>query len=124
MGFPSPATDYVEHRISLDGLCNTGAPSVYLFKAGETVMRAGISKGSLLVVDSAITPSDGNVVVAMIDGTFRVARYCTHPAPYLEDMNVPGRRLATAGEDVMQGEETICFGVVTHALGVLRSAYQ
>lgn len=30
MGFPSPAQDYVENRLSLDEMCNTNGAAVYL----------------------------------------------------------------------------------------------
>ncbi len=33
MGFPSPATDYQENRLSLDQHCNTGAPGVFFFRS-------------------------------------------------------------------------------------------
>lgn len=51
MGFPSPAMDYQESRLSLDSYCKTGRPGVFLFRSDCTSFREGIRQGSLLIVD-------------------------------------------------------------------------
>lgn len=38
MGFPSPATDYQENRLSLDQHCNTGAPGVFFFRSDTHIV--------------------------------------------------------------------------------------
>lgn len=38
------------------------------------MMRAGIFDGDELVVDRSITPEDGHVVVAVVDGEFTIKR--------------------------------------------------
>ncbi|VCV70880.1 hypothetical protein BANRA_05082 [Escherichia coli] len=40
MGFPSPATDYQENRLSLDQHCNTGAPG-FFFEVIPTLSGKG-----------------------------------------------------------------------------------
>lgn len=118
MGFPSPATDYVEQRLSLDALCNTRAPSVFLFRSSETAKHIGIVKGSLLVVDRCITPAQGAVIVVKLDSVFRLARYRTRPTAAIELLTAPGHWLS-ADSIELGGEDTMCFGVVTHSLGIL-----
>lgn len=61
MGFPSPATDYQENRLSLDQHCNTGAPGVFFFRSDTYSFREGIKPGALLIVDFGGTPVDGGV---------------------------------------------------------------
>ncbi|EQC2551409.1 hypothetical protein ACY3NT_003286 [Enterobacter sichuanensis] len=66
MGFPSPATDYIEERISLDGLFISHPSSTYFMKAANTYWRAGISQGALLIVDCSATPCDALMVVCKL----------------------------------------------------------
>lgn len=119
MGFPSPAQDYTESRISLDGICNTRAPSVYLFKADTDFTRDGIKKGALLVVNSQTKPQDGSIIAVTIGGDFRLVRYRTVPRIHLQELNNPDRRLSLTDAEA-SGEDGICFGVITHVLNDVR----
>lgn len=85
MRFPSPATDYVEQRISLDKRLIAHPSATYMMVAGSKYLRAGITKGAMLIVDSSLTPKDGSLLVCTIDGEFRSLRYRTHPQPFLEN---------------------------------------
>ncbi|MCZ4151599.1 DNA polymerase V subunit UmuD, partial [Escherichia coli] len=68
-GFPSPAADYVEQRIDLNQLVIQHPSATYFVKAaGDSMIEAGIGDGDLLVVDSAITASHGDIVIAAVDG--------------------------------------------------------
>lgn len=121
MGFPSPAADYVEKRLTLDGLCNTHAPSVYIFRACTISRRAGINAGALLVVNSAMKPADGSIIAARLNGEFRVVRYRTVPILHFEELEHPDRRLPIEEGAEMDGDG-VCFGVVTHVLNDVRAA--
>lgn len=69
MGFPSPATDYIEERLSLDKLLISRPSSTYFMRSANTYWRAGIQQGALLIVDRAATPCDGSVVVCKLAGS-------------------------------------------------------
>ncbi len=72
-GFPSPAQDFVINRIDLTALLVTHPQATYLLRVAGTSMRdAGIDDGDTLVVDRAIKPQHGHVVVAVVDGDFTV----------------------------------------------------
>lgn len=86
MGFPSPATDYVEQRISLDKRIITRPAATYFMRAGATHYREGILSGALLVVDASLIPCDGSLLVCTDEGEFRIKRYRTHPQPHLENL--------------------------------------
>ena len=74
-GFPSPAADYVEQRIDLNQLLIQHPSATYFVKAsGDSMIDGGISDGDLLIVDSAITASHGDIVIAAVDGEFTVKR--------------------------------------------------
>ncbi len=67
-GFPSPAADYYEAPISLDALLNIRAPHVWIVQVeGDSMRDVGIYNGSRLVIDRAITPCAGHVVLAYVD---------------------------------------------------------
>ena len=55
MGFPSPAADYVESRISLDQQIIRHPSATYFMRAADSHHREGILQGALLVVDSSLT---------------------------------------------------------------------
>lgn len=66
-GFPSPAADYVEQRIDLNQLLIQHPSATYFVKAsGDSMIDGGISDGDLLIVDSAITASHGDIVIAAV----------------------------------------------------------
>lgn len=119
MGFPSPATDYTENRLSLDALCNTHGASVYYFKTSTESLRAGIKAGALLVVNSALKPVDGSIIAAQVNGQFRLVRYRTSPLVHLEELNNPERRISLTEQEA-NDEGELCFGVITHVLNDVR----
>jgi DNA polymerase V len=74
-GFPSPADDYSERQIDLnEHLIKHPAASFFVRVQGESMINAGIHDGDLLIVDRALEPRSGSIVVAVIDGEFTVKR--------------------------------------------------
>lgn len=90
MGFPSPAQDYVEQRISLDKRIITRPAATYFMRAGATHYREGILSGVLLVVDASLIPCDGSLLVCTDEGEFRIKRYRTHPQPHWKTWRMVG----------------------------------
>jgi DNA polymerase V len=73
--FPSPAQDYVEEKLDLNKrLIKHPAATFFLRVEGDAMTGAGIFPGDILVVDRAIEPSDGKVVIAAINGDLIVRR--------------------------------------------------
>lgn len=74
-GFPSPAQDFATERIDLNAHLINDVASTFLVRvSGHSMTGAGISDGDELVVDRSLTPADGNVVVAIIDGELTIKR--------------------------------------------------
>jgi len=74
-GFPSPAEDLGAQRIDLTSLLVTHAQATYFLKAsGQSMVEAGIFDGDIMVVDRAVKPRHGHIVVAVVDGDFTVKR--------------------------------------------------
>ena len=74
-GFPSPADDFKETRISLDKeLVKNKEATFYARVSGDSMIGAGLEDGDLLVVDRSLNPENGRIAVCLIDGDFTVKR--------------------------------------------------
>ncbi|MFW0698021.1 translesion error-prone DNA polymerase V autoproteolytic subunit [Pantoea sp. R13S299] len=111
-GFPSPAQDYVEQRIDLNALMVQHPSATYFVRvSGESMIEAGINDGDMLVVDSSLNASHGDIVVAAVDGEFTVKRLQLHPCLQLMPMNTKFKPIAIQTEDALE-----VFGVVTFVI--------
>lgn len=120
MGFPSPAQDYVEERISLDKRLITRPSATYMMIAGTTYLRAGIIHGAMLIVDSSLTPCDGSLLVCATEGEFRIKRYRAHPQPHLENLE-NGKRERLPDKNEASDTSRPVFGVITYIINDARS---
>lgn len=113
-GFPSPADDYVEATIDLNGVLIPRPSSTFLMRVDGDAMRGeGIHHGDLLVVDRSVAPRSGSTVVAVHAGRFVLRRLeGRSPQWRLEasDPNTPA--IALCGED----PDLLIWGVVIHAV--------
>lgn len=121
MGFPSPASDYVETRISLDQQLISQPAATYFMRVSRSHFREGILQGALLVVDASLTACDGSLLICAIDGEFRIKRYRTHPQPHQINL-VSGRREALPVDDGGYGSAPAIFGVLTYIINDARNA--
>ncbi|MBU3070776.1 translesion error-prone DNA polymerase V autoproteolytic subunit [Aestuariicella sp. G3-2] len=68
-GFPSPADDYKEGALSLDDHLIEHPAATYLARAaGDSMEGVGIFDRDLLVIDRALEPVQGDVIVVALDG--------------------------------------------------------
>jgi DNA polymerase V len=75
-GFPSPASDYIDKSIDLNEILIKNKVATFLVRAlGDSMINAGIFSGDILIVDKSITPSNKNIVVAILNGEFTVKRF-------------------------------------------------
>ena len=76
-GFPSPAEDMAEAPLSLDKLLAQRPASMFFVEmAGDALLDSGIFSGDVLVVDRALHPSYGAVVVVTLDDKLFARHYC------------------------------------------------
>jgi len=74
-GFPSPADDFKETRISLDReLVKNKEATFYARVSGDSMVGAGLDDGDLLVIDRSLNPENGKIAVCLVDGEFTVKR--------------------------------------------------
>ena len=109
-GFPSVAQDYFGGDFSLDQHVIVHPETTYIVTvAGDSMQGAGIWDGDLLVVDRALQPQTGDVVVAILDDELTVKRLLVHgsmPILHAENPQYPD----FIPED---GQTLIIWGVVT-----------
>jgi len=74
-GFPSPAADFEENKISLDAILVKNKETTFYAKAsGNSMIGAGIDDGDILVIDRSLEPINNKVAICLIDGEFTVKR--------------------------------------------------
>ena len=74
-GFPAPGDDEVERALDIhDYVVQHPASTFFVRVEGDSMEGAGIFSGDVLVVDRAVTPKDGSIVVAAVYGEMSVKR--------------------------------------------------
>ncbi len=74
-GFPSPADDFIQNKLDLNELIIKHPAATFFVRAyGESMKEAFLTTGDILVVDRALTPADGKIIVALLNGEFTVKR--------------------------------------------------
>ena len=72
-GFPSPAEDFTELSISLDKhLIQNPAATFMAYANGNSMVRAGIYHGDILIIDRSLDARDGDIIIAVLHGEFTV----------------------------------------------------
>jgi DNA polymerase V len=75
-GFESPAADYEEERIDLNAYVSKYPHATFYARVvGECMTGSGIFPEDLLVVDRSLTPSQGDIVVGILDNDFILRAY-------------------------------------------------
>lgn len=112
-GFPSPAADFEEQRISLDQYLIKNPESTFFAKAsGDSMINAGISDGDLLVIDRSLEPKNNAIAVCYIDGEFTVKRIKkTKDKVVLQPENSLYKPIV-----ISQENELIIWGIVTYTI--------
>ena len=112
-GFPSPAQDYFDGRIDLNAHLIKDITSTFVVRVtGDSMEGAGISDGDELIVNRALEPRDGSVVIAVLDGELTVKRLrITRTGVVLQAENpkYPDIRVAALSELTIWGVATRCL---------------
>lgn len=109
-GFPSPADDYVEKRIDLnEELIQHREATFFLRVKGQSMVDAGIDDGDELIVDRAITPEHGRIVIAAVDGELTVKRFFQRDGV----VRLVAENPTHPDIELEEGQEMLIWGVVT-----------
>ena len=112
-GFPSPADDFKEVRISLDKeLVKNKEATFYAKVSGDSMVGAGLDDGDLLVIDRSLNPENGKIAICFIDGDFTVKRILKRNKKlFLMPENKNYKPIEIKGEN-----ELIIWGLVTYVI--------
>ena len=112
-GFPSPADDFKEIRISLDKeLAKNEEATFYARVSGDSMQGAGLENGDLLIIDRSIEPSNNKIAVCFVDGEFTVKRIKIESKKvYL----IPENKKYSPIE-INEENELIIWGIVTYVI--------
>lgn len=112
-GFPSPADDFKELKISLDKtLVKNKEATFYARVSGQSMVGAGLDDGDLLVVDRSLEPKHNKIAVCFIDGEFTVKRLkVTSEGVSLLPENPAYEPIQVTSENNFQ-----IWGLVTHVI--------
>ena len=112
-GFPSPADDFKELRISIDQeVVRNEEATFYARVSGESMQGAGLDDGDLLVIDRSIEPKNGKIAVCCIDGEFTVKRLkVVEDGVFLIPENPKYQPIKVTEEN-----ELIIWGIVTYVV--------
>ena len=74
-GFPSPAEDFMDLDLNLQEYLIQHPSATFCVRVtGDSMLKAGISSGDVMIVDRSLEVKDGNIVLAVLDGEFTVKR--------------------------------------------------
>ena len=112
-GFPSPADDFKEIRISLDKELVKNTESTFYAKvSGNSMIEAGLDDGDLLIIDKSLDPENGKIAVCFLDGEFTVKRIVIKNGKlYLKPENKNYKEI-----EINDGDELKIWGIVTYVI--------
>ena len=74
-GFPSFAEEYIDDNIDLNKFLIKNPAATFLVRVkGDSMINTGINDNDILIVDRSISPANGKIVIAAIDGQLTVKR--------------------------------------------------
>ena len=112
-GFPSPAADYEESKLDLNRhLIKNPAATFFVRVTGDSMVKAGIHSGDLLVVDRSIEPRDKNVVIAVVNGELTVKRIRIRK----NRLTLEAENDAYQSQEINDQTEFEVWGVVTNVI--------
>lgn len=115
-GFGSPGEDATVRRISLDDALIPRPNSTFAMRAtGGGMLGAGIADGDVLLVDRALSPEPGQVVIAIVDGELTCRQVVRHGGRLTLRAadDSPADSEAATQADTADSEPLQIWGVVT-----------
>jgi DNA polymerase V len=112
-GFPSPAADFDESKISLDKILIKNHEATFYAKAsGNSMIGAGIDDGDIMVIDRSLEPTNNKIAVCCIDGEFTVKRIkVAKDGLYLLPENTAFKPI-----QITEDNQLIIWGIVTYVI--------
>ena len=112
-GFPSPAGDFKQDRISLDKeLIKHKEATFFARVSGQSMVGAGLDNNDLLVIDRSLEPTNNKIAVCLIDGEFTVKRLkVENDRIWLKPENLDYKPI-----EITEENQFIIWGIVTNVI--------
>ena len=112
-GFPSPAGDFKQDRISLDKeLIKNKEATFFARVSGQSMVGAGLDNNDLLVIDLSLEPTNNKIAVCLIDGEFTVKRLkVENDRIWLKPENLDYKPI-----EITEQNQFIIWGIVTNVI--------
>jgi DNA polymerase V len=112
-GFPSPADDFKQQKISLDReLIKNKEATFFARVSGQSMIGAGLDDNDLLVIDKSLEPAHNKIAVCFIDGEFTVKRLrIENGEVWLQPENPNYKPI-----QVTEANEFLIWGIVTNVI--------
>ncbi|NCO62766.1 MAG: translesion error-prone DNA polymerase V autoproteolytic subunit [Flavobacteriales bacterium] len=112
-GFPSPAEDFKQERLSLDNiLVKNKLSTFYARVSGQSMIGAGLDDNDLLIIDRSLEPANNKIAVCFLDGEFTVKRLrVEHDGVWLQPENPNYNPIKITEEN-----DFIIWGIVTNVI--------
>ncbi len=115
-GFPSPADDYLDRPLDFNELLIENPAATFAVRiAGESMTGAGLFPGDIAVVNRARAPTNGSIVMALVNGDFTIKRYRKRAGRITLEADNP------KFPDILlsEGATFEVWGVISHAIRML-----
>ncbi len=114
-GFPSPGDDQIEKMLDINDLVvEHPASTFYVRVSGDSMEGAGIFDNDVLVVDRAVEPKHGSIVVAAVFGEL-VVKYLEK---YNGTMHLVSAQAGYAPIDINENDECYLWGTVVGSVRI------
>ena len=112
-GFPSPADDFKQERLSLDSeLIKNKEATFFARVCGQSMIDAGLNDNDLLVIDRSLPPTHNRIAVCFLDGEFTVKRLKVEgDEVWLQPENKQYKSIKVAPEN-----DFVIWGIVTNVI--------
>jgi len=113
IGFGSPAGDTGVTRLDLNDILVRHPQATFLMRiAGDAMREAGIADGDLVLIDRAIAPGHGHVVIAVVGDEFVCRRLCRQG----DGLRLQAPQAGCADIVLREGDGFQVWGVVTQVI--------
>lgn len=110
-GFPSPAEDFVEHKLSLDEKYITNPNNTFLIRVRGNSMFPTLQKNDILIVKSDLDLKDNAIAIISINNTdYTVKRFNKKEQVFVADND------AYPNIEIKEEDTVLCLGIVKNLI--------
>jgi len=112
-GSPTLADDHIDRHLDLNQYLVQRPAATFLVRAeGDSMINAGIYENDILVVDRSLEPTNGKIVIAVLNGQLTVKRFSLQAGKlFLMPENVRYQPI-----EITEAVDFQVWGVVLHVL--------